>query len=63
MQRKAMQTDFERQIEKVRRETREKVQRVMEKRYKKIEENSRSHSTSGITSPYQDNKIMAEPIK
>ena len=34
-----MQSEFERQIEKARRETRDKVQRVMEKRYKKLEEN------------------------
>ena len=34
-----MQSEFERQIEKARRETRDKVQRVMEKRFKKLEEN------------------------
>ena len=39
LQKEAMQSEFERQIEKARRETRDKVQRVMEKRYKKLEEN------------------------
>jgi hypothetical protein len=34
-----MKSDFEREIEKARRETRDKVQRVMEKRFKKTEEN------------------------
>ena len=39
LQKEAMQSEFERQIEKARRETRDKVQRVMEKRFKKLEEN------------------------
>jgi hypothetical protein len=34
-----MQSEFDRQIEKARRETRDKVQRVMERRIKKSEEN------------------------
>jgi hypothetical protein len=39
LQKEAMQSEFERQIEKARRETRDKVQRVMERRFKKSEEN------------------------
>jgi len=36
----------------------------MEKRYKKTQENpGRSLSTGGISSPYQDSKIIAEPFK
>ena len=58
-----MQSEFDRQIEKARRETRDKVQRVMEKRFKKSEENQRSHSTGGVSSPYQDAKIVAEQFK
>ena len=58
-----MQREFERDIEKARRETRDKVQRVIERRFKKTEENLRSHSTGGITSPYQDGKIAAESLK
>ncbi len=60
-QKEALTKEFERKVEQARRETRDKVQRVMEKRFKKGQENNRSQSTGGVAK--EETISVAEPLR